>query len=282
MKTVKRYLEHLKLEGKAANTLETYTYHLATFSKWISTKLIKEDQIKTTDLLEFREHLSLQDKTPRTINAILSCIRGYYDYLILLDIVKTNPVAKALNLKIKSKMIDPLSDEEINQLLSHINSWKENVRAAFHCMIGTGTRVGEIAALKKGDFLIRDGQVWINIVDAKWGSDRKIPIILKESAIIVYEYIKTIDVYEAPAFRVSKRTLQTYADNFQKKTGIPFHCHVIRHTFATKLLESGVDIEKIRFMLGHKTYNMTRHYTQAANINVKELAPTIWQKGEEE
>ena len=282
METVKRYLKHLKLEGKSTNTLKTYTYHLQAFSSWCTTKSLKIDNIQTTNLLEFREYLSLQDKTPRTINAILSCVRGYYDYLILLGKTQTNPVAKALNLKVKSKMIEPLSDQEINQLLSHINGWKENIKAAFHCMIGTGTRVGEIAALKKKDFMLKDGQIWINIVDAKWGSDRKIPIILKDSAIIVYKYLTTIDVNEEPAFRVSKRTLQTYADNFQKKTGIPFHCHVIRHTFATKLLESGVDIEKIRFMLGHKTYNMTRHYTQAANINVKELAPTIWQKGADE
>jgi len=282
METVKRYLKHLKLEGKSTNTLKTYTYHLQAFSSWCTTKSLKIDNIQTTNLLEFREYLSLQDKTPRTINAILSCVRGYYDYLILLGKTQTNPVAKALTLKVKSKMIEPLSDQEINQLLSHINGWKENIKAAFHCMIGTGTRVGEIATLKKSDFMLKDGQIWINIVDAKWGSDRKIPIILKDSAIIVYKYLTTIDVNEEPAFRVSKRTLQTYADNFQKKTGIPFHCHIIRHTFATKLLEAGVDIEKIRFMLGHKTYNMTRHYTQAANINVKELAPTIWQKGEDE
>lgn len=280
MENVKKYLKHLKLEGKATNTLKTYTFHLTSFSRWCKKNGISRLEIKTHDLLDFREHLSTEEKTARTINAIMSCVRGYYDYLILLDKIKINPVAKALNLKVKTKVIEPLSDDEIRHLLSHINGWKENIKAAFHCMLGTGTRVGEVAALKKGDFTLKDGQLWINIVDAKWGSDRNIPIILKDSAIIVHKYIQSLDIYDEPAFRVSKRTIQTYADNFRKKTGIMFHCHVIRHTFATKLLEAGVDIEKIRFLLGHKTYNMTRHYTQAANINVKDLAPTIWQKGE--
>src|SRR5690625_6419976 len=105
-------------------------------------------------------------------------------------------------------MIDPLSDEENNQLLSHINRWKENVRAAFHCMIGTGTRVGEIAALKKGDFLIRDGKAWITIADAKWGSDGKKPITLKKPAIIAKENIKQTNDYEPQPFAVPNAPLR--------------------------------------------------------------------------
>src|SRR5699024_9518556 len=133
------------------------------------------------------------------------------------------------------------------------------------------------AALKKSDITTVDGKLFITITDAKWGSDRKIPIILKESTETVYKYIETIDVYGLPVFRVSKRTLQTYATNFAKESGVPFYCHILRHTFATILLERGVQIEKIQYMLGHKTPNMTRHYTQAANIDVTGLAPTIWQ-----
>lgn len=281
MENIKEYLNHLKLEGKSKNTLETYTYHLNRFHEWFSIENLTLEELKPSDLLKFREILSSEGKTARTINAVISCVRGYFDYLIIKDKVKVNPVSKALSIQVKTKMIDPLTNEQIKQLNSHISNWKENIKAAFHCMLATGARVGEIAELKKGDIRLIDGQVWINIEDAKWGSDRKIPLILKDSAIIVYKYIQTIDVYNAPAFRVSKRTLQTYAEKFHKETGIPFHCHVIRHTFATRLLEAGVNIEKIRFMLGHKTYNMTRHYTQAANINVKELAPTIWQKGED-
>jgi len=277
LKNIENYLNHLKLEGKASNTIETYSYHLNRFHYWFSKANMKIDILKPSDLLDFRENLSLEGKTARTINAVLSCVRGYFDYLILKEIVITNPVSAALTIQVKNIIVEPLTDEQLQLFKSHIGNWKININAAFHLMLATGARVGEVAGLQKGDFKLIDGKLWINIEDAKWGSDRRIPVLYKDSAIIIYKYLETIDIYNAPAFRVSRRTLQTYADQFKNDTGIKFSCHVLRHTLATRLLESGVDIEKIRYMLGHKTNNMTRHYTQTAKMNVADLAPTIWQ-----
>ena len=62
---------------------------------------------------------------------------------------------------------------------------------------------------------------------------------------------------------------------FAFETGISFSCHVLRHTYATLLLEKGVPIEKIQYLLGHRSVNITRHYTQSAFLNVNDLEPTI-------
>ncbi|KAA5549972.1 site-specific integrase, partial [Acinetobacter baumannii] len=78
-----------------------------------------------------------------------------------------------------------------------------------------------------------------------------------------------------PAFRCSSRTLQRHATNFAQKTGIEFSCHVLRHTFATRLLERGISIEHIQKLLGHRTASMTRHYTQNAYTNFDDIAPKI-------
>jgi len=268
---------HLKTEQKTKSTIETYNYHLARFHIWRDSKDLYVEDITTRDLIDFRSELLQEGKSKRTVNAIISAVRGYYDYLLLEGVVNSNPVANALSIRVNRKIINPLTKEEVIEFYNYTETLKENIRAAFHTLMATGARVGEVANLKKGDFRVEDGILLINIYDAKWGSDREIPAMLAESARIIINYVQTIDLYSEPAFRVTKRTLQTHANTFQKKTGIKFHCHVIRHTFASTLLEKEVPIEKIQYLLGHKSVNMTRHYTEGANIDVRSLAPTIWQ-----
>ncbi|MER2112091.1 MAG: site-specific integrase [Solibacillus isronensis] len=74
---------------------------------------------------------------------------------------------------------------------------------------------------------------------------------------------------------MTKRTLQRYAANFVELHGIQFSCHVLRHTFATLLLENGVPIEKIQYLMGHRLVTITRHYTQSAFINLNDLEPSV-------
>src|SRR5690625_3007098 len=126
---------------------------------------MKIDILKPSDLLDFRENLSLEGKTARTINAVLSCVRGYFDYLILKEIVITNPVSAALTIQVKNIIVEPLTDEQLQLFKSHIGNWKININAAFHLMLATGARVGEVAGLQKGDFKLIDGKLWINIED---------------------------------------------------------------------------------------------------------------------
>lgn len=274
---IKNYLLHLETERKSKNTIDTYGYHLRRFRDWRETQNLKSQEIRTKDFVNFKNELLEEGKSDRTVNAIISCVRGFFDYLMIEGQVETNPVANALRIRVRHKTIKPLTDQQIHEFYQFTEKMKPNIRAAFHALMSTGARVGEVAALTKGDFRIVEDKLLINIYDAKWGSDREIPVMLAESARIIIDYVKSIDLYSEPAFRVSKRTLQTHANIFQKKTGIRFHCHIIRHTFATRLLEKDVDIEKIQFLLGHKSVNMTRHYTQSANIDVRSLAPTIWQ-----
>lgn len=277
MQMTNRYLLHLENERKSKNTVDTYRYHLYRFLDWRDKNNFKLQEIRTKDFVDFKNELLQEGKSDRTVNAIISCVRGFFDYLIIEGQIENNPVSNALRIRVSHKIVKPLTDDHLHQFYQFTHKLKPNIRAAFHALMATGARVGEIASLKKGDFRIVDNKLLINIYDAKWESDREIPVMLAESARIIIDYVKSIDLYSEPAFRVSKRTLQTHASIFQKKTGIRFHCHIIRHTFATKLLEKDVDIEKIQFLLGHKSVNMTRHYTQQANIDVRSLAPTIWQ-----
>ena len=122
---------------------------------------------------------------------------------------------------------------------------------------------------------MRGDKLFVNIQDAKYGSDRMIPVLNVQAGEVLMKYLKTLDVSSEPAFRISKRTLQRYAANFSEAHGFQFSCHVLRHTFATLLLENGVPIEKIQYLLGHRSVAITRHYTQSAFINVNDLDPAV-------
>lgn len=271
MKKIIDYLDTLKTQGKAENTLITYGFHLQAFYKWFNQKGLQMDQIKQADMINFRDDLLRADKNHRTVNAILSCVRGLYDYLILIEFASINPVPKQLQLKVTTKTIQPLNEEEFLEFISYFDQLQENIRCAFLCMATTGARVGEVAALTKGDFVVRKRRLCIDIKNAKWGSDRVVPILHKESATIIKRYVNQLEFYDQAAFRMSKRTLQTYAQKFKNDTGIELHCHKLRHTIATRLVEQGVPFVKVQHLLGHKSAYVTQHYTSQANIDLMDI-----------
>lgn len=270
-----KYLNHLHLEGKAENTIDTYKYHLIEFLVWINDQKHEIFEIKPAHMIDFKENLLKNGKSKRTVNAIISCVRGYFDFLILNEVVKMNPVSKLLTIKVPEYRQNRLTDEQLIHFFHFIDNLQVNIRAAFYLMYSTGARVSEVSNLTKEDFLMRNDKLFVNIEDAKYDSDRLIPVLNLKSVGVLRSYLKTLDVSSSPAFRVSKRTLQRYATNFGEEHGIHFSCHVLRHTYATLLLENGVPIEKIQYLLGHKSVGITRHYTQSAFININDLETSV-------
>ncbi|UUV99920.1 tyrosine-type recombinase/integrase [Vagococcus luciliae] len=273
----KEFLSHLLIEGKTQSTVDEYDRRLHKFDLFLDDQELSIHEVTTQVIMSFRKQLLLESLSNRRINAILSTVHCYFNYLILHGEVKINPVLTSLSLPVKSTRKERLSDDELTILRLHIDSFRPNVRCAFLLMLSTGARVGEVAHLKKSDFFITNHMLYISITNAKWGSDRTIPIIDNEVSDIIQQYLAEIDVSSQPVFRVSKRTLQRHMTNFSNKTGIACHCHLLRHTFAAKLIEQGISIEIIKQFLGHKNINMTAHYTQSARLDLSQVQATIWQ-----
>lgn len=273
----KNFLSHLLTEGKTKSNIAEYDRRLHKFDQFLNDNDLSIQEVNTKIIMTFREQLLKDKLSHRRINAILSTVHCYFNYLILYGEVSINPVLITLSLPVKSVRKERLSDEDLQILRSYIDTCRPNVRCAFLLMLSTGARVGEVAQLKKSDFFIKNQLVYINITEAKWGSDRTIPIIDKEVSDIIQQYLTEIDVSSQPVFRVSKRTLQRHMTNFSNDTGITCHCHLLRHTFAAKLIEQGVSIEVIKNFLGHKNINMTAHYTQSARTDLSQVQATIWQ-----
>ena len=275
-KLIEEFLDDMRAEGKTDSSLDTYRYRLKDIAAYLDDNNLLIEHTTSADVSEYlRQNLAKCQKVS-TLRGKLSTFRvfclwavrkGYMPEVIIDpdDYPKNTHVAR----------IKRLNDEELANFKSYINTLQPNARAAFWLMLGSGCRVAEAANLRPEDIVLRGKTVYINIKNAKWGSDRCIPIIDKTAAEIVWKYRAELEVDSRPAFRLSKRTLQGYATDFAQKTGITFRCHLLRHTFAALLSEKGTPLTTIQFLLGHKSLGMTAHYAQSALVDVSDITPKI-------
>lgn len=272
-----RFIADMRIEGKAEGTLIEYENRLSRFKKYLIRHKKQLNEISHEDIVKFTREMFKFGLNSTTIKCELSTLYVYSLWAVKNGILNQVPLSPADYPKTSTakKRIRRLSDEDIRVFIAYVDNLQENIRAAFWLMYGTGARVGEAAHLTVTDVQLKDRAVYINIKDAKWGSDRCIPILNQQAAKIVWQYRQSVGVTKQPLFRLSRRTLQWYATKFAQETGIEFHCHLLRHTFAAKLAEKGVPITTIQYLLGHRTVAMTAYYAQSALVDMTSITPTI-------
>jgi site-specific recombinase XerD len=272
------FAQFLRDNDKADLTVAEYQRRLKGWRAFLIQRQVELNNAQIADVRAYRDFMLAEGASFRTINAKLSTICCYYEYLLAYEVVTKNPVVAGLKVRGKVPRTERLTDEQLHAVLMYFDGMKPNLRAAWYAMYGTGARVGEITKLQQSDIKLRDGRVYLDIKDAKWGSDRCVPIVDERAAKIVYDYWMDAPIADTRLFRVSKRTMQEEARAFTESTGISLWCHLLRHTFAARLCERGVAMTKIQFMLGHKSLSMTAHYTESAILDVSSIAPSIFQE----
>ena len=274
MEKIEEFLKDMRMEGKSEGTLREYKRRLERVQK-LGIDLEKECT-KTQILSHILGTKLTELSKTSTIRGLLSTLHVYFLWAYSKGYISEVPITPADYPKnVKVKRIRRLNDEELRIFKAFIDTLQPNARAAFWLMLGSGCRVAEAANLRPDDIILRGKTVYIDIKNAKWGSDRCIPIIDKTAAEIVWRYRAELEIDSRPAFRLSKRTLQGYATDFAQKTGITFRCHLLRHTFAALLSEKGTPLTTIQFLLGHKSLGMTAHYAQSALVDVSDITPKI-------
>lgn len=275
-KLINEFIEDQRLEGKAGGTLREYKQRLEEIETYLNNKNLTIQSTKKADLSDYTKTLFKKRQKITTIRGKLStfrifCLWAFKKGYIAEVIISPDDYPKNVSVN----RVKRLTNEELRIFKAYIENLQENARAAFWLLYGSGCRVAEAAHLRPENVTLRGKSVFIDIKDAKWGSDRCIPIINEEAAKIVWKYRSELEIDNRPLFRLSKRTLQGYATQFAKDTGINFHCHLLRHTFAALLTEKGVPLTTIQYLLGHKSLGMTAHYAQSALVDLSDITPEI-------
>lgn len=255
----------LRLRGFSEKTSNIYLYYNSKLLDFIKRP---PDEITEHDIKEFLAYKMSENLSNSSIGLIRSALKFYYSDILGKNIVlvKTPRGDKTLPVV--------LSKKEIKDLLEKTENVKH--RLLIELLYSTGIRLSECVNLKYGDLDLNENIGWIR--KGKGSKDRIFIIsdIFKRD-LISYRKERGFDqngfIFEVKGMKMSPRGIQWAINVSARRAGIKknVHVHTLRHSFATHLLENGVDIRKIQKLLGHMNLATTQIYTQVSSQELKKI-----------
>jgi integrase/recombinase XerD len=274
---IDRYIQYLQIEkGVARNTLEAYRHDLAMYLEHLGgTALLDVKSAQVSGFIKFLYQRSLK---PRSAARAVAAVRGLHRFLILERATTENPTATVEAPKWWKPLPHVLSMEEVDRLLSAPDvSTASGLRdkAMLEVIYATGLRVSELVGLRMDGLNLENG--FVRCV-GKGDKERVVPLgIPAIEAVTAYlrsgrPRVASELVFISDRGRPLPRgnfeaTVRHYAQQVEiKKKLTP---HVLRHSFATHLLERGADLRAVQMMLGHTNISTTEIYTHVMRERLK-------------
>ncbi len=270
-------------KGLSDHTQESYRRDLSQFSIWLNehdNKLIDADYEAIQKFLDFRRQQKLSG---RTSARFLSCLRGFYRYLLRENLLKENPVALIENPKIGKPLPKSLTEIDVEALLAAPdieNPIGLRDRTMLEVLYACGLRVSELVGLSMSQINLRQNVVRIM---GKGSKERLVPMggeaarwlerYLREARPVLLNNIPDEVVF--PSTRAQPMTRQTFwyrIKYWAEMAGIQAELspHTLRHAFATHLLNHGADLRVVQLLLGHSDLSTTQIYTHVAKLRMKQ------------
>ena len=284
---IKKFIDYLNLEKSySPNTINAYQRDLNDFKNFIKSNF---DNINIEDsnysiIRSWIVELVNNGNSNRTVNRKISSLKSFFKFLIKTDSIKSSPLEEHMPLKQKKKIQVPFSKEEITSLLdsdyfpdTYRGLLQKTVISFFYF---TGVRRIELIELKESNLDLKSQTVKVL---GKRNKERLIPLLPKIS-ILLQEYIternNIISNFNHDLVFLSKKgdkisekfVYRTVSDYFKlvssKTKKAP---HVLRHSFATHLINEGADINSVKELLGHASLSATQIYTHTSMEKIKEV-----------
>jgi site-specific recombinase XerD len=286
-----QFLEYLEIEkGRSVKTVENYDRYLTRFLD--KTKVVSPDDLTETVVREFRLWLNRQpgvdgDMKKKTQNYYLIALRAFLKYLRKIDIGSLNPERIELA-KVGGRDLDLITNDELNRLMKaplgdSLTALRD--RAILELLFSTGLRVSELCSLKSDIDLTRDE------FSVRGKGDKVRVVFISPSAKkAVREYLKARGDFSDALFvgygpasmkaentkdllSLSPRSVERLVKQYAMKAGITRKVtpHIIRHSFATDLLENGADLRSVQALLGHANIATTQVYTHVTDKHLREV-----------
>ena len=266
------YLKMLGQQGKSAHTLSAYGRDLTEL-----VRLLTEGSSETTQDLTRRDfvaalkRLSQQGLSERTLARKLSAWRQYCGWLVQSGMMDNDPTFNLKAPRLPERLPKALPQEELNHMLDSApvdDSLAVRDHALFELMYGSGLRLSEIHSLDLGDVLLDEG--WVSVT-GKGRKERQVPLSGKSvEALRAYLSERVAADGETALFtgkngtrlgqRQIQKRLQTWA--VQQGSGQHISPHMMRHSYASHLLQSSRDIRAVQELLGHSNLSTTQIYTK--------------------
>ena len=273
---VKKFIDYLLFEKKYSNhTAVAYKKDIEMFESFLSKKFPQSNSLNVNySLIRSWIVKLVSDKiSNRTINRKISSLNSYYKFLVKINAIKLNPLTNHKALKMSKKLQVPFSETEIMSVLSLIETDSfEGLRNKLivELFYSTGMRRTELVNLQLNDVDISKSQLKVL---GKRNKERFIPLLQTvietyKAYIIVRSTLKSLNrskfifltkngqrVYDKLVYRV----ITNYFDSVSSK--VKKSHHILRHSFATHLLNNGADLNSVKELLGHSSLAATQIYT---------------------
>lgn len=289
------FLNYLKYNlNYSENTIKSYSQDITLFEDFLVEQNIDYRNVSRDDVRLFMaERLSKKtirgkNETSRTLRRRISALKKYYQYLYNEKLVETNPFLLIVSPKKRDKLPEVLYESQINALLNENSKRTDDLavrdQALLELMYSSGLRCSEVINLKVSD--IEFSSRYMRIL-GKGNKERIVPFSEEaKKAMINYakfsreqtlkENEKTKNEYfflNSKGDKLTSRGLEYILKEIVKKTGLSLgfdlHPHVLRHTFATHLLDQGADLRVIQELMGHESINTTSIYMHVSKEKVK-------------
>ena len=275
---IEEYELYLKTEKKLGEaSIKSYMLDISKFSEYFSNNILK---LNKKDIDRYLE--SLKGKlSSKSINRHISSIKGLYKYLYEEEKISVDPTEDISVLKVPKSLPKYLTIEEVDKLLNFETKTAFDYRnkAMMEVMYATGLRVSELVKLESSNVDIENSIIRVN---GKGKKERIVPLgdIAKKA---LKDYIENYRMFllKKQTFNelflnnhgkpITRQGFNFILDNIKESSGIKKEItpHILRHSFATHLLENGADLRSIQEMLGHENISTTNIYTYVANEELR-------------
>lgn len=273
---IEKFISYLKVQRNLAdNTIQAYRRDLDQFFAFL-----KHDDPGRVDRNSIRSYLGAiqrQGLDKRSAARKLSAIKSYLKYCTREGVIPTNPTLGLRSPKLEKKLPSFLSEQQAEQAVQPDQEKPEELlrnNAIMELLYGSGLRSSELLGLKAGDLDLSGGQVRV----MGKGSKQRIVPLTRESIAALKKYIAGRESQET-VFRgargkaLNRRQLQRIVQIRIRSAhyGGKASPHVLRHSFATHLLDRGADLKAVKELLGHANLSTTQIYTHITTDRLKKV-----------
>ena len=279
------YLNYLQVErGLSPNTLEAYRRDIEVFLDFVRSKEWKLKRLKKQELSQFIQHL-YGNLSPRSVRRKISSLRSFFTFLLMDGYVQHDPTETLESPRVWFSLPKYLTEEEVEGLLGGPNLNSPHGlrdRAMLELLYATGLRVTELIRLQTGEVNFEGG--FLRAM-GKGSKERIVPLGTSAMQYLQF-YLGEARSYFLRRHRSSRflfltqqggpMTRQNFwilVKRYASESGIEkvISPHVLRHSFATHLLENGADLRAVQMMLGHADISTTQIYTHVTRERLKQV-----------
>jgi integrase/recombinase XerD len=278
------FLDYLAVEkGLARNSLSAYATDLRHFGHWLNDHGIDVDGVERIHIVKYFQTLRGAGISARSVARALAAIRGLFRFLVAERHLKSDPTENLENPKLWSTLPKSILPSEVEALLAAPDrTTPDGLRdaAMLELLYATGLRVSELIKVRVDEVVMDAG--FLRTI-GKGSKERIVPFgDTAKEAIVAYEEKgrPELDKHADPHLFLSRRGRPMSRQSFWMKivryareAGIRTHIspHVLRHSFATHLLENGADLRSVQMMLGHADISTTQIYTHVSRARLQRM-----------